>query len=170
MHAFHARDLLRDDHAFMHALMREPWRADEIADGPDAGNAGGAPYVDDDMRLLDLDAGLLVAVVLHIADDADGQDDAVDRQRFGLAVPCLQRCGNIVGAFLKLLDRGGGPDLHALLLERLGGEGGDFLVFHQQYAVQHFHHRYVTAERAVEARELDADGAGADDQKRFREG
>jgi hypothetical protein len=45
------------------------------------------------MRLIDLDAGLLVTIVLDIADDADGEDNAVDGERFGLAVFRLQGGG-----------------------------------------------------------------------------
>ena len=106
MHAFHAGDALGDDHAFMHRLVREPGRADEIADGPEAGHARLAPLVDDDMGLLDLHARCLETDILDIADDADGENDAIDRDRFGLAVLGLQRRGDVVGALLQLLDRG----------------------------------------------------------------
>ena len=48
------------------------------------------------------------------------------------------------------------------------GEGGDLRVLDRQDAVQHLDHRHLGAEVAVEAGELDADGAGADDQQRLR--
>ena len=106
MNALHAGDALGDDHAFMHRLVREPGRADEIADRPDAGDAGLAPFVDDDMGAVDLDAGGFEADILDIADDADGEDHAIDGERFGLAVLGLQRRGDVVGALLQLLDGG----------------------------------------------------------------
>ena len=52
----------------------------------------------------------------------------------------------------------------------LRGEGGDLLVLDRQDAVEHFDHRHLGAQGAVEAGELDADGAGADDQQRLRHG
>ena len=61
------------------------------------------------MRAVDLQAGLLEAVVLDIADDADGEDDAIHGQRLGLAVLGLQRGGDAVVALLQLLDRGAEP-------------------------------------------------------------
>src|SRR6185437_1839587 len=167
--ALHARDAFGDDYAFMHALVREPWRTDEIADGPDAGRTGGAPFVDDDVGFLDLHARLLQPDVLDIADDADGKDHAIHRERFGLAVFRFQGGGDGVRAPLQLFDRGGGFDFHALLHERLVRELGDFFVFDREHAVEYFHHRHVASQRAIEAGELDADGAGAHNQQRFRE-
>ena len=61
----------RTMHALVHRLVREPGRADQIADGIDARLAGLAPFVDDDMGLLDLDLGAFEADILDIADDAD---------------------------------------------------------------------------------------------------
>ena len=78
MNAFDAGDLLDAEHAFMACLMRKPGRTDHVADGVEAGDAGAAPFVDDDMALVDLDALLLETEPLDIAGDADGEDDAVD--------------------------------------------------------------------------------------------
>ena len=82
--------------------------------------------------------------------------------------PASMRRGDAVGALLQRLHRGAGVDLHALLLERLAGEGGDLLVLDRQDAVEHLDHRHLGAQIAVEAGEFDADGARADDQQRFR--
>ena len=71
--------------------------------------------------------------------------------------------------FFSAFDRGAGQDLHALLLEGLLGEGRDLLVLDRQDAVEHLDHRHLGAHGAVEARELDADRAGADHQQRLRE-
>src|ERR1700704_5284448 len=49
--------------------------------------------------------------------------------------------------------RGGGQDLHALLLERPLGEGRDLLVLHRQDTVQDFGDRHLGTHGAVEARE-----------------
>ena len=78
MHALEPGDALDADHALVAGLVREPGRADQIADGIDARLAGGAPLVDHDMGLLDLHLGAFEAEILDIADDADGEDDAVD--------------------------------------------------------------------------------------------
>ena len=71
-------DLLDADHALMARLVGQPGRAGEVADGVDAGLAGAAPVVGHDMGLLDLHLGAFEADILDIADDADGEDDAVD--------------------------------------------------------------------------------------------
>ena len=42
------------------------------------GFAGGQPFVDDDMTSFDRDAGVFEADVFDIADDPDGEDDALD--------------------------------------------------------------------------------------------
>ena len=78
MHVVDPGDVLDADHAFMHRLVRQPGRADQIADRIDAGLAGAQPLVDDDMGALDLDLGAFEADILDIADDADGQDHPVD--------------------------------------------------------------------------------------------
>src|SRR5262245_25627760 len=103
MNTLHAHNPLGDDHALVHCLVCEPWRSDDVADGVNSRNACLAPLVDDDMRLLDLDAGLLETNVLRVADDADSEDDPIDGQRFGLAVVSLQTRGDVVAALLQSL-------------------------------------------------------------------
>ena len=50
----------------------------------------------------------------------------------------------------------------------LRAKRGDLGVLDRQDLRQHLDHGHLGAERAVERGELDADGAGADDQQRFR--
>ena len=168
MDVVEAGDVLDAHHAFMHRLMRQPGRADDIADGIHAGLAGLAPLVDHDMRAIDFHLGLLEPHILDIADDADGEDDALELDLLRL-LALNQRRDDAVGVLLQLLHRGRGEDLHALLLERLLREGGDFLVLDRQHAVEHFDHRHLDAEIAIEAGEFDADRARADDEQRFRQ-
>ena len=69
-------DPLDADHAFVHRV-RQPWRADEIANRVDAGLAGAQPFVDGDMAPFDGDTGVFKPDVFDIADNPDGKDDAV---------------------------------------------------------------------------------------------
>ena len=78
MHVVDPGDLLDADHPLVARLVRQPGRADDIADRVDAGLAGAQPFVDDDVAALDLDPGAFEADVLDIADDADRQDHALD--------------------------------------------------------------------------------------------
>ena len=73
-----AGDLLDADHALVARLVRQPGRADNVADGVDAGLAGAQPFVDHDMAAVDLDPGAFEADALDIADNADRQDHALD--------------------------------------------------------------------------------------------
>ena len=73
-------------------------------------------------------------------------------------------------ALLDLRHLGAGEDPDALLLEALAGERGDLLVLDGQDLRQHLDDRHLGAHRAVERGELDADGARADDEQRFRHG
>ncbi len=72
--------------------------------------------------------------------------------------PCLSSSGHL----------GAGQDLDALLLERLAGERRDLGVLDGQDLRQQFDHRHLRAHGAVERRELDPDGTGADHQQRLR--
>ena len=56
-----------------------------------------------------------------------------------------------------------------LAREGLAGELGDLCILGGKDARQHLDHRHVGAQAAIEARELDADGARADDEQRFGE-
>ena len=71
-------DPLDADHTFVHRLVSQPRRTDEIADRIDAGFAGAQPFVDDNMASVDHDAGVFKPDVFDIADDPDGEDHALD--------------------------------------------------------------------------------------------
>ena len=73
------------------------------------------------MGALDLHAGAFEAEAFGVADDADGGDDAIDRDVLGFAAR-LDGDGNAVRPFFHALDGGPGDDRHALLLEGLAGK------------------------------------------------
>src|SRR5689334_22151269 len=77
MHVVDPGDLLDADHPFMARLVRQPGRADDIADRIDTVLAGAQPFIDDDMMALDLDPGAFKADPLDIADNADCEDHSV---------------------------------------------------------------------------------------------
>ena len=109
------------------------------------------------------------AEAFDIAGDADGEDDAVDgdlagQARFG------QPGRDAVFVAHEALHAGPGMDGHALLGEGFARKGGDLGILDRKDAVEHLDHGHFGAERAVEACELDADGAGADHQQRFGKG
>ena len=125
------------------------------------------------MALGGFDAELLEPDVLGVGDDADG-DDAVGEALLGdLAVLGLDLGGDALGVGLEALDPGAGQQGHALLGEALGEEVADFGVLDRHDPVEHFDHRHLGAQVVVEAGELDADRARADDQqlgRHFRRG
>jgi len=58
--------------------VRQPRRADKIADRIDAGLAGAQPLIEDDVASIDCDPGVFDADIFDIADDANGEDDALN--------------------------------------------------------------------------------------------
>ena len=123
--------------------------------------------IDHDDAALGFHAELFQAEIFDIADDADGGDDALDRDRLRLAA-LFDGGGDAVGFLVELGHLGVGVDLDALLLEALAREGLNLVVLDRQNLRQHLDHGHVGAERAEERGELDADGAGADHQQRLR--
>ena len=160
-----AGNRLDADDAFMAGLVGEPWRAGEVADGVEPGDAGLAETVDIDVGFLDLHAEGFEAKVFDIADNADGEDGAVEFLRLFLAVLVGDVGGDRVLARFQVFDLGAGDDVEPLLLEILLGHGGNFGVLDRQDARQDFGDGHVAAELIVEAGEFDADGAGADDEE-----
>ena len=67
------------------ALWASQGGAGDVADGVEAGLAGAAVLVDDDVGAVDLHPGAFEAEVLDVADDADGGDHAVDGDLLRLA-------------------------------------------------------------------------------------
>ena len=86
-----------------------------------------------------------------------------------LAVRGLERRGDGVLPGDEALHGGAGAEDDALLGEGLVRKPRDLLVLRRQDAVEHLDHRHLRAEGAVEACELDADSARADDEQRPRE-
>ncbi len=153
--------------AFMLGLVREERRAGDVADGVNPRHVGFARAVGDDGAALDLHAEFFQAEILGIADDADRRDDAIDGERLRAALAVVDGRGDAVGLLVELRHLGAGQDLDALPLEALAREGGDLGVLSRQDLRQHLDHGHFGAERTIERGELDADGAGADDQQRF---
>src|SRR5580704_13713601 len=164
MHVVLAGDLLDADNALMAGLVRKPWRACKVADGIHARFAGAAVFVDHHVPAIDLHAGAFKAEIFHVANDTDGRDHAIHRDVLALAAG-LDGDGDVVLALLRAFYGGADQDADALLLERLVGEGRNFLVLDWKNPRQDFHNRHLGAHVAIEAGELDADGAGADHQQ-----
>src|SRR5581483_945686 len=100
VHALQPGDALDAGHALVARLVGQPGRPDHVADGVEARHPRLAPVVDDDVRLLDLHARLLKAQVLDVADDADGEDDAVNGD-FARPAAGLDGGGDGVGPLLQ---------------------------------------------------------------------
>ena len=162
-----ARDEFGHHDAFVAGLVGEPGCTCDVTDGIEPVHAGAAVGVCHDMGAVNLDAQFLQPQSFGIADDAHGGDDRVECHFLNLAV-FFDMGGHRAFGAVELLDCGFFKDRHALLLEGLAGEGGDFLVLDGQDAVHHLDHGRVGAQRVVEAGEFDADGARADDQQLFR--
>ena len=160
----HPGDVLHADHAFVAGLVREPRRAGHVADGVDAGLRRAAEPVGDDVRLLDLDRGVLQPDALHVADDAGGHQHHVGLDLRAIRLAALQRDRPAGSGAFGLRDAGGRMQHDAVARQAACHLRGDVGVFHRQDAVRHFDHRHVRADRVVEAGELDADRAGAHDQ------
>src|ERR1700733_877025 len=161
-------DRLDADNAFVLGLMREKWRPGDVADGVDSRHVGLARAVDDNGAALSLHAELLQTEIFDVADDADGGDDALDGKRLYPAFAIVDGGGDAIAGLVELGDLGAGVNFDALLLETFAREGGDLGIFGGKDLRQHLDHRHLRSEGAVERSELDADGAGADHQQRFR--
>src|SRR5271169_3770160 len=70
----------------MARLVGQPGRADDIADRIDTRLPGAQPLVDNDVGPVDDDTGIFETDVFDIADDANGQDHALDPGFESLAV------------------------------------------------------------------------------------
>ncbi|MNZ63521.1 hypothetical protein D3C78_816690 [compost metagenome] len=156
-------DLFDADQRFVAGLVRQPGRAGDIADGVDARLAGGAVAVGDDMGLLHLDRSAFQPKVLDIADDTGGAEDHVDFH--GRIAGTLQFNLPATGHTAMRLQPATGVQDDAVLAQRVGDMGGNLRVLHRQDALGHFHHADFAAQRTVETGELDADGAGTNDQQ-----
>src|ERR1700691_1691638 len=161
-------DRLDADDAFVLGLMREKWRPGDVADGVDSRHVGLARAVDDNGAALSLHAELLQTEIFDVADDADGGYDALDGKRLYPAFAIVDGGGDAIAGLVELGDLRAGVDFDALLLETFAREGGDLGIFGREDLRQYLDDGYLGSERAVERRELNANGAGADHQKRLR--
>ena len=152
----------------MLGLVRQHRRAGDIADGVDARHIGLAVAIDHDGAAIGFHAELFEPEIFDIADHADGRDHAIDGDRLRAALAVVDGRGDAVGLLVELGDFRAGDDLDALLLELLAREGGDLRILDRQDLRQHFDDRHLGAHGAIEGREFDADGAGADHQQRLR--
>ena len=108
------------------------------------------------------------AEIFDIADDADRGDDALDGKRLRAAFAVVDGRGDAVIFLVQLRHLGAGENFDALLLKTLAREGGDLGIFRRQDLRQNLDNRHVSAQRAVERGEFDADRARADDEQRLR--
>src|SRR5690606_9064401 len=161
------RDRLGRGDAFVTGLVREPWSRHAVADRPQALGLGAAVGVDLDKSAVHVDQ-LLEADVLGGRNDADGDDDMAVLAALDLAVLALGLRGDALVGVLELLDRGTGPDRHALPGEGLLEERGDVGVLDRNDPVEHLDHGHFGAHVVIEAGEFDADRARADDQQLCR--
>src|SRR5205823_5110738 len=152
VHVVEPGDVLDANDALMHRLVRQPGRPDEIPDRVKARLPGAQPFIDDDMGALDFRLGAFEADILDIADDADREDDALDRNVGALAAGLDLRRDAAIAA-LQVFHGRAGMDLDALFLEALAGESGDLFVLDRQDAVEYFDDRHLGAHVAVEAGE-----------------
>src|SRR5690606_23516690 len=161
------RERLGRGDAFVAGSVREPRTGNAVADRPRALRFRAAVGVDLDNPSVHLDQ-LLEADVLGVRNDADGDDDVAVLAGLDLAVLAFDLRGHTLAGDFELLERGTGPDRHALLGERLLEERGDVRVLYGNDPVEHFDHGHFGPHVVVEARELDPDRARADDQQLCR--
>ena len=142
----------------MAGLVGEPRTAGDVADGVEARDVGAAVLVGDDMTAIQVHAQRFQALVVRR--DANGDDALLGGQLLDLAAS-FDGDGHTVLGLLDLADLGADAELYAALLERLLGGLGDLFVLDRHDAVDGFDDGHLGAQRAVEAGELDADGARA---------
>jgi hypothetical protein len=98
--------------------VRQPGRADEIADRVDAGLAGAQPFVDDDVAPVDGDTGVFEADGFDIGDNPDGKDDALNGE-LAPRPPFSMRAVDIFALALECADARPGVELDPLFLKGL---------------------------------------------------
>src|SRR5690606_25961277 len=137
------------------------------ADGPDALDIGAAVIVDDDDATVDLDAELFQPEIFGIGLDADRRDQHIGGNFFLFAGFEFDMGGDAGLGLVDLGNLGVGQDRDAALFEALAGEAGDFGVLDGHNLGQQLDDGHLSAQRAVEGRELNANGAGAHDGNGF---
>ena len=164
-----ALDRLDADHALVLGLVRQHRRPRDIADGVEARHVGLAEAVDDDAAAIGLHTKCFEAKALDIADDTDRRDHPLGGDVLLVALVVFHGGGDAVRALHHLRHLGRRQDLHALLLEGLARDGGDFRILDRHHLPHHLNDRHLDAHRPVEARKFDPDGARAHYDHGFRQ-
>ena len=161
-----AGDMFGGVDAFVRSLVRQPGRAGAVADGVKALDVGLAVAVDLDVAAVHFQTQFFQADAVGVGGDADGGDADLGLHGLGLAVD-LNGDLHALGVLAHLGDLGAQLELHAALFERLLSGLRDLFVLDRHDAIHGLDHGHVTAQSAIEAAELDADGARTDHDDRL---
>src|SRR5262249_43703025 len=145
VHPLDSGDALHAEHALVARLVREPGRADEVADGVEPGLRGREPAVDDDVPLLDARGRGLEAQILDLARDADREDGALEAPFEALAVAELERGDPSLPLAPEPAHAGLGVDLDPALLEGAPRRRRHLLVLGREDARQDLHDGHLRA-------------------------
>ena len=163
-------DQLDDGDTFLLGLVRQHLAADDVADGEDAGDVGLEVVVDlDEAALGQLDAHRLEAEPVDVWPPADGDEDDVGLQCFGLtAVARLDGEGDAGIREPRPGDLGAQAELQPLLLQDALHLLRHLAVHPRQHLVEELDDGDLGTEPPPHRAELDADVAAADDDHRLR--
>src|SRR5271166_432437 len=164
-----ALDRLYAQDALMLGLVCQQRWASHVPDGINPPHAGTIERIDNNRATPCLYANLFEAEILDISGHPDGGDRSLEVERLHPALSVVDGCADSIGFLIELGHLGPGEYLDSLLLELLARECGNLDILNRQNLRQHLNHRYLCAECAIERCELNPDGAGPDDQKRFRQ-
>ena len=152
----------------MFGLMRQHGRPSDIADGVDAGDIGSPEAVGLDNAALDRHAELFEPEIFDIADDADGGNHPLDRERLRRAFGVLKRGDESVRFLLDFCHFGRGKDFNPLLFKPLARISRDFRVLDGQNLRQHFDDSHLGAHGPIKGSEFDSDRARTHDDQALR--
>ncbi len=150
--------------------MRELHAAVDVAAGPDARHGGLQILVDGDEAAVRLHPRRFESEVFRVGPAAAGDEDLVDAQLHRFADLVLDTDDFLAAVGPHRLSRPAAADHDAFLGQDLPNAGDDVGVLFVDDLVEHFHHDDLAAETPEELRELDADVAAAEDQKRGGKG
>ena len=165
-----AGENLRHRHAFVLRLVRQHRSRDNVADGIDAGHAGGEVRIDDDapfVVLSDTDGFEAESFGKRNAADRDEHDvgfDLIGRAARHRLDPCPEPVP-------RRFHRGHlrrKSELYSLPLENAAELSADLVVHPRQDAVEEFHDDDFRAEPPPDRADFEADHAGADHKQPLR--
>ena len=141
---------------------------DDVADGVDAGLGGLLCFVDLDEAAVEFD--LVFSMPTSSVRGARPTATRTFSASFSTGLPLapVQVTLTPVAVFSIFSTLASGVDVDAALFEEAGELLGDLFVFRGHDARQEFEDGDLGAEAAEDGAELDADGAGADDDEGFR--